>query len=65
MSALRADVWADLIAWAATSGPVFVLHHLLLKRHVTRITRSQTGHIDRLTAEQTAALTQQREEGMP
>jgi hypothetical protein len=43
VSALRADVWADLIAWCATTGPVFVLHHLMLRRHVTKVTRKQTA----------------------
>lgn len=47
MSALGADVWADLIAWAATTGPVFVIHHLLLRRHVTRVTRNQTAVLAR------------------
>ncbi len=42
MSALQADVWADLIAWAATTAPLFVIHHLLLRRHVTRVTQAQT-----------------------
>lgn len=42
MSALRADVWADLIAWCITTLPVFVAHHLLIRRHVTRVTGRQT-----------------------
>lgn len=42
MSALRANVIADLIAWAVTTAPVFFLSHVLLKRHVTRVTKAQT-----------------------
>jgi hypothetical protein len=42
LSAIRADVIADLIAWALTSAPVFIVSHLLLRRHVTRVTTAQT-----------------------
>lgn len=42
MSALQADVIADLIAWALTSAPVFIVSHLLLRRHVTRVATAQT-----------------------
>jgi hypothetical protein len=42
LSALRADIWADLIAWAVTTAPVFVVHHVLLRRHVTKVARAQT-----------------------
>jgi len=60
MSALRADVWADLIAWAVTTAPVFFLHHKLLRRHMTRITAAQTehmtAHIAAVTSNQTAIL---------
>ena len=42
MSALQADVWADLVAWAITTAPIFVIHHLLLRRHVTRVANAQT-----------------------
>jgi hypothetical protein len=65
VSALRADVWADLIAWAATTGPLFVIHHLLLRRHVTKVTRKQTGHIDQITADQTRELRSSEEGGSP
>ena len=54
MSALRADVWADLIAWALTSGPAFTLHHILIRRHVTKTTRKQT-----------TVLTQPKDGGTP
>jgi hypothetical protein len=42
LSPLDADVIADLIAWAATTPPAFVISHLLLKRHVTRVANAQT-----------------------
>lgn len=42
MSPLQADVIADLIAWAVTAAPAFVVSHLLLKRHVTRVATAQT-----------------------
>ncbi len=42
VSALRADVIADVIAWILTSAPVFIISHLLLKRHVTRVATAQT-----------------------
>lgn len=54
MSALQADVWADLIAWALTTAPIFAAHHLLLRRHVTKV-----------TARQTAVLTQPKDGGTP
>jgi hypothetical protein len=63
VSALQADIWADLVAWALTTAPVFLIHHVLLKRHMTRITRRQTGHFDRITADQTAVLSGRQEEG--
>jgi hypothetical protein len=63
VSALQADIWADLVAWCITTAPVFVIHHVLLKRHVTRITLKQTGHFDRITADQTAVLSGRQEEG--
>ena len=42
MSPLAADVIADLIAWAVTTPPAFIVSHVLLKRHVTRVTTAQT-----------------------
>ena len=49
MSALRADVWADLIAWACTTAPVFAAHHVLLRRHITKVTRRQTATLQERT----------------
>jgi hypothetical protein len=43
VSPLAADVWADLIAWAVTTAPVFAVHHWLLRRHITRVTSKQTA----------------------
>lgn len=42
VSALSADVWSDLIASIITSAPVFIVSHVLLRRHVTRVAKAQT-----------------------
>jgi len=41
------------------------LSHRKLRRHVDRVTEAQNEHIDRLTADQTAALSRDKEGGAP
>jgi heme exporter protein D len=53
--------WLDrtlpgVVASLILSAVVWV-SHVLTRRHITRVTERQNRHIERLTAEQTAALT--------
>ena len=53
--------WVDRALPGIVSGSIMALavalSHLLLHRHITRVTERQNAHIDELTAAQTAALT--------
>ena len=57
--------WIDrtlpgIVGGIAVSLPVWV-SHLLLRRHITRVTERQNEHIEKLTDEQTAALNRSKE----
>jgi hypothetical protein len=44
------------LASGAVMALSVALSHLLLKRHVSRLTQQQTGHLDGVTEQQTRAL---------
>ena len=57
--------WLDRVAPGVVSGLVFAapvwVSHVLLRRHITRVTKGQNDHIDKLTAAQTATITGHRD----
>jgi hypothetical protein len=59
--------WGNVLAEALGSVPVFAvglyLSHRGLKRHLTRVTRKQTGDIRVITDEQTSELERRRAAG--